>query len=87
MTKHRGILRASTKSIEVMAPSKRADNKRMIGIYVDVKLAKRFQEACEYFGLTMSTVLTSYITEKANEYERILRNRKSGDSSQPQKED
>lgn len=59
----------------------------MIGVYVDVKLAKRFQEACEFFGFSMTQILTTYITDKIKEYETKLRNRKSGDSSQSQKED
>ena len=62
-----------------MAPSKRADNKKMVGIYVDKDLLRRFQEACAFFGLPMSVVLTSYIEAKANEYEKLLR--KKGDTN------
>ena len=61
-----------------MAPNKRADNKKMIGIYVDKDILRRFQGACAYFGLSMSVVLTSYIEEKANEYQKLL-SRSAGD--------
>ena len=61
-----------------MAPSKRADNKKMIGVYLDEKVIKRFQEACAFFGVTMSQVLTAYITDKVNDYERTLRKQSVG---------
>ena len=56
-----------------MAPSKRADSKRGITIYVDRKTYERFQRACEFFGLPMTTVLTSFMESKAEDYERKLR--------------
>ena len=68
-----------------MAPSKRADNKKMVGIYVDEKLVKRFQKACDHFGISMSAILTAYMEEKANEYEQTLRNRKGRNTSVSQK--
>ncbi|MBR3944717.1 MAG: hypothetical protein IKK15_06435 [Akkermansia sp.] len=56
-----------------MAPGQRAENKKMLGIYIDEKLLERFKAACEFFGFSMTTLLETYITEKANEYEKLLR--------------
>lgn len=56
-----------------MAPGKRADNKKMLGVYLDEKLIERFKAACEFFGFSMTNILETYITEKANEYEKLLR--------------
>ena len=53
----------------------------MIGVYLDEKVIKRFQEACAFFGVTMSQVLTAYITDKVNDYERILRKQGTGRAS------
>lgn len=69
-----------------MAPNQRADNKKMVGIYVDAKLVQRFQKACEHFGITMSAIITAYMEEKANEYEQSLRNRKGGNPGNSQKQ-
>ena len=56
-----------------MSPSQRAMNKRGITIYIDEKLYKRFQDACAFFGLPMSTTLTAYMETKAEEYEKLQR--------------
>lgn len=64
-----------TNQKNIMAPNKRADNKKGVTLYVDKKILERFQNACEFFGLAMSVVLTSYMETKANEYEQLLRDR------------
>jgi hypothetical protein len=53
----------------------------MIGVYLDEKIIKRFQDACAFFGLTMSQVLTAYITDKVEEYERNMRSESKGRTS------
>jgi hypothetical protein len=55
-----------------MCPSKRADHKRGITLYVDKNTYTRFQKACEFFGVTMSSILTSYMETKASEYEKLI---------------
>lgn len=61
-----------------MSPNKRADNKKMIGVYVDAKLLKRFQEVCSFFGVTMSQIITAYMADKVADYDRTIRGKDAG---------
>ncbi len=56
-----------------MAPNKRADNKRKLGLWLNVDLYEKFTEASEFFGSNMTALLTDFITEKVKEYEAITR--------------
>lgn len=61
-----------------MPPSKRADNKGSICIYIDRKTIARFREACEFFGMPMSVIITAYMENKIKEYERLKRANNAG---------
>lgn len=52
-----------------MAPNKRAENKKLLNLWLDKDLYSRFAAAAEHFGVSMTAVLTAYITEKVDEYE------------------
>jgi antitoxin component of RelBE/YafQ-DinJ toxin-antitoxin module len=51
-----------------MAPSKRADNKGNITIYIDRKIIAKFREVCAFFGIPMSVIITSFMEHKIKEY-------------------
>ena len=63
-----------------MAPSKRADNKAGICIYIDRKVIARFKEACEFFGMPMSVIIAAYMEHKIEEYEQLKRAADAGAS-------
>lgn len=58
-----------------MAPNKRADNKKLLSLWLDKELYDRFSETAEHFGVTMTSILTAYITEKVDQYELKRNNR------------
>ena len=53
-----------------MPPNKSANNKGNITIYIDRKTIASFREACEFYGTTMSTDITSYMEKQIREYIR-----------------
>jgi hypothetical protein len=53
-----------------MAPNKRAENKKLLNLWLDKDVYARFSRAAEAFGLSMTSILTAFITEKVDEYER-----------------
>lgn len=56
-----------------MAPNQRSADKRCFCIYVRKETYERFQAACEFFGLTMTVVVSSFMEQKAKDYEKSLR--------------
>jgi hypothetical protein len=58
-----------------MSPNKRAANKKQLAIWLDVDVYNRFSRAADAFGLTMTSILTAYITEKVDEYEATVKRR------------
>lgn len=58
-----------------MSPNKRADNKKLLSLWLDRDLYNRFSKAAEHFGVTMTSILTAYIEEKVEEYENKYHNR------------
>jgi hypothetical protein len=64
-----------------MAPSKRADNKGNITIYIDRKIIAKFREVCAFFGIPMSVIITSFMEHKIKEYEQLKRTDNAGDSA------
>ena len=56
-----------------MAPRQRAENKKMLGLYVDSALVAKFQQACAYYGQTMTSAVTLFIEETMQEYEELLK--------------
>ncbi|MBR5890273.1 MAG: hypothetical protein IKY92_09555 [Akkermansia sp.] len=56
-----------------MAPRQRAENKKMLGLYVDSALVAKFQQACAYYGQTMTSAVTLFIEETVQEYEELLK--------------
>ena len=61
-----------------MAPRQRAENKKMLGLYVDSALVAKFQQACAYYGQTMTSAVTLFIEETVQEYEEILKEEEEG---------
>ena len=61
-----------------MAPRQRAENKKMLGLYVDSALVEKFQKACAYYGQTMTSAVTLFIEETVQEYEEILKEEEEG---------
>lgn len=61
-----------------MAPRQRAENKKMLGLYVDSALVEKFQKACAYYGQTMTSAVTLFIEETVQEYEELLKEEKEG---------
>ena len=55
-----------------MAPRQRAENKKMLGLYVDGTLIEKFQKACAYYGQTMTSAVTLFIEETVQEYEELM---------------
>lgn len=55
-----------------MAPRQRAENKKMLGLYVDSALVAKFQQACAYYGQTMTSAVTLFIEETVQEYEELM---------------
>lgn len=53
-----------------MAPNKRADNKKQIGLFVDIDLLNRFRQAADAFGLTMTSLIVDYMEDTVEKYER-----------------
>ena len=56
-----------------MAPRQRAENKKMLGLYVDSALVAKFQQACANYGQTMTSAVTLFIEETVQEYEELLK--------------
>lgn len=56
-----------------MAPRQRAENKKMLGLYVDSALVAKFQQACAYYGQTMTSAVTLFIEETVQEYEELMK--------------
>ena len=56
-----------------MAPRQRAENKKMLGLYVESALVAKFQQACAYYGQTMTSAVTLFIEETVQEYEELLK--------------
>ena len=56
-----------------MAPRQRAENKKMLGLYVDSALVGKFQKACAYYGQTMTSAVTLFIEETVQEYEELMK--------------
>lgn len=52
-----------------MAPNKRAENKRLLNLWLDKDVYTRFSRVADAFGISMTAILTAYITEKVDEYE------------------
>lgn len=50
----------------------------MLGLYVDSALVAKFQQACAYYGQTMTSAVTLFIEETVQEYEEILKEEKEG---------
>ena len=44
----------------------------MLGLYVDSALVAKFQQACAYYGQTMTSAVTLFIEETVQEYEELL---------------
>ena len=61
-----------------MAPRQRAENKKMLGLYVDSDLVEKFQKACAYYGQTMTSAVTLFIEETVQEYEELLKEEEGG---------
>ncbi len=59
-----------------MSPRKRADNKKMIGFYLEKETYAKFQEVADYLGLSMTAILTAFIIEQIDNYERKRANRR-----------
>lgn len=70
-----------------MAPSKRKDSKGSICIYVEKNTIARFKDACDFFGLPMSVVITAYMEHKIKEYDKLRRDGEAGDSRRTEKQD
>ena len=56
-----------------MAPRQRAENKKMLGLYVDSALVEKVQKAWAYYGQTMTSAVTLFIEETVQEYEELLK--------------
>ena len=56
-----------------MAPRQRAENKKMLGLYVDSAQVAKFQQACAYYGQTMTSAVTLFIEETVQEYEELMK--------------
>lgn len=63
-----------------MAPRQRAENKKMLGLYVDSELVSKFQQACAYYGQTMTSAVTLFIEETVQEYEELLKEEAENDN-------
>lgn len=57
-----------------MAPNKRADNKRILGAYIDKHLYERFKKACEDAGLSMTEAIMHCVTDAVDKYEKTIKN-------------
>ena len=51
----------------------------MLGLYVDSELVAKFQQACAYYGQTMTSAVTLFIEETVQEYEEILKEEAEGE--------
>lgn len=60
-----------------MAPNQRSADKRNFSIYVRKETYERFRAACEFFGLSMTVVVSSFMEQKAQDYEKGLRKGKA----------
>lgn len=58
-----------------MSPNKRAENKKKLTFWLDSDLYDRFAKVSDFFGMTMTSILTAYIIEKIDEYEDIVKRR------------
>ena len=63
-----------------MAPRQRAEKKKMLGLYVDSELVAKFQQACAYYGQTMTSAVTLFIEETVQEYEELLKEETDNDN-------
>lgn len=66
-----------------MAPNKRKEGKKQLAIWIDEETFERFKAACDFFGVTMTDILTAYIERKANEYEVKTGNNGKEDCAEP----
>ncbi len=51
----------------------------MLGLYVDSDLVAKFQQACAYYGQTMTSAVTLFIEETVQEYEELLAEQKENE--------
>lgn len=51
----------------------------MLGLYVDSALVAKFQQACAYYGQTMTSAVTLFIEETVQEYEELMAGEKQED--------
>lgn len=65
-----------------MSPNKRAANKKQLAIWLDIDVYNRFSRAADAFGLTMTSILTAFITEKVDEYEANVKRRAASRASE-----
>lgn len=72
------LLNCSQRKKLTMAPNQRSADKRSLSIYVKKETYDRFQAACKFFGLPMTEVISSFMEQKAQEYEKSNRKRNSG---------
>lgn len=52
----------------------------MLGLYVDSELVSKFQQACAYYGQTMTSAVTLFIEETVQEYEELLKEEAENDN-------
>ena len=52
----------------------------MLGLYGDSELVAKFQQACAYYGQTMTSAVTLFIEETVQEYEELLKEEADNDN-------
>lgn len=70
-----------------MAPNKRAENKRLLNLWLDKDVYARFARVADAFGVSMTSILTAYITEKVEEYESKRKPKHIGESTEKTRRD
>jgi len=64
-----------------VAPNKRADNKKMVGCYADAKLIEHFRQSADFFGVSVTELITNFMKETIEDFERQRRNKVSNSLS------